>query len=133
MAKRRQKGQTTLEFALIGTLFFMLLFGVFEVARFTYGVNAVANAARDGARWTVAVANIPSGQSTACNSSLGGLQDAARQATGGLPSVTITAQEDASTPPAWCTVTVTWAFTPAIGTGMFKPYAVTSSSRQYYN
>ncbi len=57
--KKGHRGQTTVEFAFVGLMFFALFFGVFEVARFAFGVSAVSNAAREGARWAVAVQNIP--------------------------------------------------------------------------
>ncbi len=45
-----QKGTSTVEFAIVGALFFTVLFGVAEVARALYVWNALAEATRRGAR-----------------------------------------------------------------------------------
>jgi Flp pilus assembly protein TadG len=111
-----------------------MFFGVEEVARYVYGANAVTHAAREGARWAIAVNNIPSGQATACNSSLAGLQNAVTRSAQGLGgSLTTTATEDPSSPAAWCQVTVTWQYTPAAGAFGLRPTAVSSAAREYYN
>jgi Flp pilus assembly protein TadG len=135
---RGRRGQATVEFALVAVVFFVLFFGVIEVARLAYGVVAVGNAAREGARWAIASANrpgTPPTTTTACNASLAGLQNAAKaQAQGITANPTITANEDPSTPPNWCQVTVTWQFAPLSGSLTRLPsFAVTTTSRQYYN
>jgi len=48
---RRSRGQSLVEFALVFPLFVVLLFGFFDVGRLVYVNNAVAQAAREGARW----------------------------------------------------------------------------------
>ena len=128
------RGQGTVEFALVAILFFTMFFGVEEVARYVYGANAVTHAAREGARWAIAVNNIPPGQATACNSSLAGLKGAVTASAQGLGgSLTTTATDDPSSPPAWCQVTVTWQYTPAAGAFGLKPTAVSSTAKEYYN
>src|SRR2546430_1532616 len=47
----RRRGATIAEFALVGPIFFLLLFGVIEYARFVFAVQLVNNAAREGARY----------------------------------------------------------------------------------
>lgn len=47
---RRQHGLTTVEFAIVGTVFFVILFGVIEVGRALFVWNAIAEATRRGAR-----------------------------------------------------------------------------------
>jgi Flp pilus assembly protein TadG len=47
---RRQTGITAVEFAIVGTLLFVILFAVFEVARAFYVFNALNEATRRGAR-----------------------------------------------------------------------------------
>lgn len=47
---RHQRGLTTVEFAIIGTLFFVVLFGVIEMGRALFVVNALTEATRRGAR-----------------------------------------------------------------------------------
>ena len=47
---RLQRGLATVEFAIVGALFFMVLFGVLEVARTMYVWNSLTEATRRGAR-----------------------------------------------------------------------------------
>lgn len=137
LLKKGQGGQTAVEFAFVAVMFFALFFGIFEVTRFAFGVSAVSNAAREGARWAVALQNIPQPASPphACNASLPGLNNAAyAQLQGITPKPTITTTEDPSTQPIWCEVTVTWDYQPIVGgLSFFKPFMLASTSRQYYN
>ena len=48
--RRRQSGLTTVEFAIIGSLAFILVFGVIEIARALFVLNALTEATRRGAR-----------------------------------------------------------------------------------
>jgi Flp pilus assembly protein TadG len=130
-----RRGQATVEFALVGVVFFVMFFGIFEVARLTYGAVAVGNAAREGARWAVASANRPSPTTTACDATLPGLQAAAVSQLQGITSTpVITAKEDPLSPPSWCQITVTWKYSPVTG-GLTRLPSVTivTTSRQYYN
>ena len=47
---RNQRGVTTVEFAVVGLVFFMVLFATFEIARAFYTFNALDEVARRGAR-----------------------------------------------------------------------------------
>ncbi|MCQ4299418.1 pilus assembly protein [Pseudomonas songnenensis] len=57
MSRVRQHGAYTVEFAIVGLLFFVLLFGVLEMGRLLFTVNALNESARRGAR-LAAVCNI---------------------------------------------------------------------------
>jgi Flp pilus assembly protein TadG len=46
----RQKGIYTVEFAIVGTALFIILFGAIEVARAMFAYNTIAEATRRGAR-----------------------------------------------------------------------------------
>jgi Flp pilus assembly protein TadG len=60
MTKRREGGVTTVEFAIIGTVMLLVLFGVIEVARAMFVTNALAEATRRAARMaTVCPLNDP--------------------------------------------------------------------------
>lgn len=48
--RRRQDGLTTVEFAIIGAVLFMVLFGVIEFGRALFVVNTLTEATRRGAR-----------------------------------------------------------------------------------
>jgi hypothetical protein len=51
--RRRQSGLTTVEFAIIGSLAMILVFGVIEMARAIFVLNALTEATRRGARIAV--------------------------------------------------------------------------------
>ncbi len=48
---RRRSAATTVEFAMVAILLFMLLFGIFEYGRFLFVYHVTTNAARDAARF----------------------------------------------------------------------------------
>jgi len=50
---RRRSGATSVEFAFVAILLFMLLFGIFEYGRFLFVYHMTTNAARDAARFAV--------------------------------------------------------------------------------
>lgn len=50
---RRRGGATSVEFAAVAFLLFLLLFGIFEYARFLFVCHLATNAARDAARFAV--------------------------------------------------------------------------------
>ena len=52
-AWRAQRGAVAVEFAIVATVFFMVLFGALEFARMLWTWNAAAEAARYGARLAV--------------------------------------------------------------------------------
>ena len=49
-SKQQQKGLASVEFAIIGSVFFVVLFGVIEMGRALFVVNTLAEATRRGAR-----------------------------------------------------------------------------------
>jgi Flp pilus assembly protein TadG len=50
---KRRRGATTVEFAFVALLLFMMLFGIFEYGRFLFVFHTANNAARDAARFAV--------------------------------------------------------------------------------
>jgi hypothetical protein len=48
---RRDRGQALVEAALVAPLFFMMFFGIIDLARVIWANDVVANAAREGARF----------------------------------------------------------------------------------
>jgi TadE-like protein len=50
---RRRGGATTVEFAFVAILLFMMLFAIFEYGRFLFVYHMTSNAARDAARFAV--------------------------------------------------------------------------------
>jgi hypothetical protein len=53
----RRTGATTVEFAFVALLLFLMLFGIFEYGRFLFVYHAAENAARDGARFAAVRTN----------------------------------------------------------------------------
>src|SRR5437764_13514613 len=54
---RRRAGATTVEFAFVAILLFLMLFGIFEYGRFLFVYHLTTNAARDAARFAVVHTN----------------------------------------------------------------------------
>lgn len=52
-ASKRRSGATTVEFAMIAILLFLMLFGIFEYGRFLFVYHLTTNAARDAARFAI--------------------------------------------------------------------------------
>lgn len=55
MNKRQRKksaGQSIVEFALVGPVFFLLIFGILEGGRLLWTVHTLTNATKEGARYT---------------------------------------------------------------------------------
>ncbi len=50
---RRRSGATTVEVAVVLSVFLMFLFGIFEYCRYLMMIQVTTNAARDGARYAV--------------------------------------------------------------------------------
>jgi hypothetical protein len=136
------------EFALISVVFFTLFIGVIEVGRLLYGLSAISNAAREGARYGIAYSNPHTSASgkSACVTGAG-MTAAALQAaqgvgteTGASPDLVVTAQElpnpavgGSTVPPVSCKVTVLWHFKPASGFfSLIKPVDYTSTTTLYF-
>lgn len=56
--RSREQGFTTIEFAVAGVAFFILLFGVIEAGRWLFAVNTLAEATRRGARYAAMCADV---------------------------------------------------------------------------
>jgi hypothetical protein len=54
---RRRDGATTVEFAFVAILLFLMLFAIFEYGRFLFMFHVTTNAARDAARFAVVHTN----------------------------------------------------------------------------
>src|SRR5215212_6496271 len=50
---RRWLAASTVEFAVVAPIFFLILFGIYEYSRYLFTVQLVNNAAREGARYAV--------------------------------------------------------------------------------
>jgi Flp pilus assembly protein TadG len=79
---RIRRGQSTAEFALIAPLLFLLFLGLIEVAYLVYGINAVTNAAREGARYGISLNGV-------CDSNDAGFKAAVHRADQGVGPLTV--------------------------------------------
>jgi Flp pilus assembly protein TadG len=151
---RSSRGQTSVEFALAGIVLFVLFMGVIEVSRLLFGLSSITTAAREGGRYGIASGNVAAAQAqdsalqTACDTAnTTGLKAAATSHAQGIGTVTVTAatynadgpphtvnsNTDSKNLPAVCTVTISWAYTPASGFfALIKPAPFTSTSQQYF-
>ncbi len=62
--RRREGGQALVEFALVGIVFFLLVFGMVDVGRGVWNYNTLAQATREGTRYAIvhgAASSDPSG------------------------------------------------------------------------
>lgn len=55
--RRRRRGQSLVEFALILPVFFLLLGGIIDGSWYVFETSALTNSARQAARWEVSAAN----------------------------------------------------------------------------
>jgi Flp pilus assembly protein TadG len=63
--KQRRDGAAMVEFAVVATVFFLIVFGIFEFAYLIMVNNLLTNAAREGARY--ATVNTPQGSALTAN------------------------------------------------------------------
>jgi Flp pilus assembly protein TadG len=50
---RHERGQALVEFALVGVVFFLLVFGMIDVGRAVWNYNTLSQATREGARYAI--------------------------------------------------------------------------------
>ncbi|MBN1998114.1 pilus assembly protein [candidate division KSB1 bacterium] len=103
--KKREQGQSIVEFALVAPILVLLLFGIIEFGRIFETVNVLTSAAREGARVAAVTAPNLSQVQAAVNTVLqaGNI--------GGTPTITLTGPNAASQ----ITVTVQVQYIPMTG------------------
>ena len=87
-----ERGQALVEFALVGIIFFMFLFGLMEGTRAVWQYNTVAHAAREGTRYAIvhgSESSDPSGPASTVD-----IQDAVLDAAPNLSSGDVTVDVD---------------------------------------
>jgi Flp pilus assembly protein TadG len=65
--RKNEAGKTLLEFAVMGTVFLIVLFGIFEFSRMYWTHNALRDAARRGVRYAAVRRNDAAGQQAVKN------------------------------------------------------------------
>jgi Flp pilus assembly protein TadG len=101
---RDERGVSLVEFALVATIFFTLVFGILDLGRAAYQYNIVANSAREGARLAI----IQSNTNAQVQSRV--IASSANFITAG--DITITRSTCTSIPCGTTTVSVRHVFTP---------------------
>jgi Flp pilus assembly protein TadG len=152
MMTRCPRGQAIVEFALLVPVLILLVFGIVDLGRAVYAMNAVGNAAREGTRTAIVNQTVSTIRSQAANQATAlGIDATATGCTVGTPAVpatptgpsgicvefwnkTITATCTPSTGALHCyaVTTVKYTFsaaTPVIGR-IIGPFAITSTSKQ---
>lgn len=76
--RRRERGATLVEFAVVAPLLFLLLFGIIEFGRVVATFNAVNTAAREGARYGTALGESPAPSGIPRFLDCDGIRDASR-------------------------------------------------------
>lgn len=137
LAGPRSRGQALVEFALVFPLFLLLLFGLVDLGRLAYINNAIAEAAREGARWgTVQGRSISATDRTNVANKTRTLMAAVPN-----PTVTVTCEDVFGTARSTCTKdnilvvrvdTTVSMVTPIIGQ-LVGPRTLTATSRMVVN
>lgn len=95
MARRDERGQALVEFALILPVFLLIVLGILEVARAVWQENTLAYAAREGTRYAIvhgAGSESPSGPGASTYTAPDqdtAVGDVVRRAAIGVPSITV--------------------------------------------
>lgn len=132
-----QAGQGLVEFALIGTLFFLVVAAIVEGSWFVFASVTASNAARNAARWAIAQDNYVSSPAFGqCSSSDGGLLAAAAAQAGPFSGYVgsgtgVVATEVSVNGDLGCQVTVTLPTGGLMGFLTIGPGAVSGSSTAY--
>lgn len=123
-SRRRDEGQSLVEFALASVLFFTVLFGIIQFGLAVWQYNTVANLAQEGARWASVRGSSSSMAATAAQ-----LQTYVESRSPGF-SVTVTAtpaNPSAAAPGSTISVHVSSSFSPA--TTLLPSATLTLTSR----
>jgi Flp pilus assembly protein TadG len=86
-----EEGTGMVEFALVASVLFMLIFGIMDAGRALFAYDAVAQAARLGSRFAMVRGNSCSGLSGGCPASSNDIQTYLRSVEPGLNSSSLTA------------------------------------------
>lgn len=99
----KERGQAMVEFAMIASLFVLILVVIFDFGRAAYYYSAVYNAAREGARYGVIHPDDPAGIESAARRLTAGLNGSTLSVSRSFPDsdniqVTVSYQFNAATP-----------------------------------
>jgi Flp pilus assembly protein TadG len=88
LGRSEERGQALVEFALIMPVLFLLVLGLFDVARAVWQENTLAYAAREGTRYAIVHGSASSAPVYPGNSAP--VVDVVQQAAVGVPNITVT-------------------------------------------
>jgi len=114
--RRRLLGQALVEFALVGPLFFLMVFGVIEGGRLVWTMHTLTNATREGSRYAIVHGSMSGDVATANDVKTHMLDKSAGLNSGDL-TVTVTFPDGGCTDPK-CPVRVTSAYQYSFIVGM---------------
>lgn len=115
--RRQSAGQSLVEFALVIPIFLLLLFGLIDIGRLVYINNALAEAAREGARWGSVQTR---SQTLAARATIASHTSASLTAVPN-PTVTVTCQDGAGTSLTTCSGTDILVVQVSSPVSMFTP------------
>jgi Flp pilus assembly protein TadG len=118
--RRKALAQSLVEFALIGPLFFLMLFGTIEMGRAVYTNHQLANGVREGTRYAAVHGSKATSQATSDTVKTQMLTKMTAISSGKL-SVTLSYPDGNNDPGSKAKVTAVYTFTPVVslvfGTG----------------
>jgi Flp pilus assembly protein TadG len=111
--RRRSRGQSIVEFALVAPLFLIMLFGVIEIGRLVWTHHELTNGTREGAR----LAMVRGSESSAPLTSTTPIRDRILETTVGLSSgsLNVSATGLGGEPGTTVTVTTTYSYEVLVG------------------
>ena len=127
---QEERGQALVEFAMAAIVFFVMVFGVIDVARAVWNYNTLAQATREGTRYAIVHGSLsPDPASTADQQDV---IDQVEEFAGGLDltalNVTATWPDGSNEPGERVTVESTYTYIPIFGFFDFVSIPMSSSS-----
>jgi Flp pilus assembly protein TadG len=131
MSQKRFRGQAMVEFAIVSTIFFSLIFGIIEGGRLLFTFHQVNHAAREGARYAVAHGSVNG------NAGLADIEAHIASTTVGLSQSSVTVQmstPNGNTPRQPVTVAVSYDFQPVVSLVFgSNPITITADSTMLFH
>ena len=92
--KQEERGQAIVEFAFVGMIFFMLVFGAMDVGRAVWNYNTLAQATREGARFAVVHGNRCDSEAACTAADLAAVEAVVLENAAGLTPSEVTVEVD---------------------------------------
>jgi Flp pilus assembly protein TadG len=112
--QKRFRGQSLVEFALVGPIFFLMLLGTIEMGRLMWVNHELSNGTREGARWAT-VRGERSGENIHAGLVRAVILDRTSALNDASLTVNLTWSDPARSPGSTVTVATTYVYEPLIG------------------